>query len=343
MKCTIVVRSLNEADRLRLMLTALTRQTIPCEVIVANDGSIDDTVAVIAEFADQLDLRAIHNDRPHGRSAASNAGAAIATGDVLLFMDGDTLLAPDGAERHLDIHRRTPNAYARGANHHLRCTRFLRDPETASPQPGQEDRLARLSAAEREKLKVTAAQVRDSFGQDIVGRAAPGVYPGFGPARLYELERDALENHPDCSVLWAAAAGANVSMPRAAFLALGGFDPDIDNSEHRELALRMTLTGCVMKFVAGAHSYHLTHRSGWRDPLELADWERIFYQRHPILAVKLLAIFWAGIAQPSPVPPYARIANFAELEAAATGRNGIDYDAVRRMIPGLQDLGTVRC
>ena len=83
----------------------------------------------------------------------------------------------------------------------------------------------------------------------------------------------------------------------------------------------------------------MTHRTGWRNPLEDTRWEQIFYKRHPILAVKLLSVFWAGLSEPNPVPEEARIRSFPELAEAATGARGIDYDAVRRMIPNLQNLG----
>ena len=341
MNLSIVVRSLNEADRLRLMLASLTRQSISCEVVVVDDGSIDHTPAVIAEFGDRLHLRGIRHEEPRGRSGASNAGAAAATGDIVLFMDGDTLLAPNAAERHLETHRRASDVMVRGLTHHLRCTRFLLDPATASPQPGQEERLARLSDAERDALKVTVTQVRDSFDQ-IIERAAPGIYPGIGPSRLYELEREALQKHPDCSMLWAAASGSNFSVSREVFLGVGGFDERIDQNEHRELALRLSLSGLKLVLAADADTYHLTHRSRWRDPMQITDWEVIFYNRHPILAVKLLSVFWAGIASPSPVPAAARIENFLDLEHAASGRTGIDYDEVRRAIPGLPDLSVAR-
>jgi hypothetical protein len=87
-----------------------------------------------------------------------------------------------------------------------------------------------------------------------------------------------------------------------------------------------------------ARSYHLTHRGGWRDPLRETTWEQTFYRAHPILAVKLLSVFWASLSTRSPIPPDARIISLVELEIAARGDNGIDYDAVRRLIPDLPDL-----
>jgi hypothetical protein len=140
-------------------------------------------------------------------------------------------------------------------------------------------------------------------------------------------------------MLWAAASGSNFSVGREAFLQAGGYDERLDQNEHRELAFRLSLSGLTIVFAANADTYHLTHRTRWRDPMQLTDWEAIFYDRHPILAVKLLSVFWAGIASPSPVPAAVRIENFLDLERAANGQTGVDYDTIRRAIPGLRDLG----
>jgi hypothetical protein len=131
-------------------------------------------------------------------------------------------------------------------------------------------------------------------------------------------------------VLWAAASGSNQSVSRTAFLDAGGFDERLDINEHRELALRLCTAGARMAAVDGAFCYHLTHRSGWRDPLSETRWEQVFYAAHPILAVKLLAVFWAGLAPSRDLPPEARIDSLPALEAAARGGTGVDYDAVRR-------------
>src|SRR5690606_37376861 len=100
--------------------------------------------------------------------------------------------------------------------------------------------------------------------------------------------------------------------------------------------------GGRMGLVEGARSFHMTHRTGWRDPLRQTDWEAAFYRRHPILAVKLLAVFWASLAENSPVPPEARIVSLPDLERRALGTDGIDYDAVRELIAYLQPLTDTR-
>ena len=331
MSLSIVIRSRDEADRLRLVLASLTGQTGLTEVVVVDDGSTDHTPAVLAEAAPALPLVALRHAASRGRSAASNAGAAAATGDILLFLDGDTLAGPELVERHLAAHATTPCLIGRGEVFHLRCTRFLKDPEAASPRPGEEARLAGLPRAEIERMRVTRRQVLDDFAA-IDRRAEPGIYPGAGPRLLHALETEALRAEPGLRVLWAAATGANLSVSRADFLDAGGFDERLDINEHRELAFRLYEAGLRMRLVDGARSYHLTHRSGWRDPLAEPAWEDAFWRKHPVKAVKLLSVFWAGLAPGSRLPAEARIGSLAELEAAALTENGVDYDAARRAL-----------
>ena len=331
MRLSVVVRSRNEADRLRLTLASLQAQTVQPEVLVVNDGSTDHTSMVLAEVMGTIRLGIVTHSFPLGRSQASNAGAARASGDILLFLDGDTLAAPNLVERHLAAHRYLPNLIGRGETYHLRKTRFLKDPELATPQAGHEDRLARMNPEERRRLRVTKQQILKDF-LAIERSAEPGVYPGAGPRRLYELEMDALNNHTDCPVLWAAASGSNLSVSRRHFEKVGGFDPDIDLNEHRELALRLCQSGGRMRAVSGARTYHLTHRTGWRDPLKDLNWERAFLNRHPLEAVKLLSVFWASLSAGDLVPPDARITSLPALAAASRSENSVDYEEIRHRI-----------
>ncbi len=320
MKASVVIRSKDEADRLRLTLVSLACQTEPAEVVVVNDGSSDHTADVLADVPAGLDLKVVRHAKPAGRSAAANAGAEVATGDILIFLDGDTLAAPDFVARHMDRHREKPNLIVRGETYHLRCTRPFLDPETGTPKPGEEERVAKMSASERGRSLVTRAQISTDFAS-VDRRAQPGIYPGFGPRRLYDLEMEALRAPVDCGVLWTAASGANQSLSREAFIASGGFHPSISINEHRELALRLCLSGMSMTACEG-RSYHMTHRSGWRDPLEDLEWEDIFYAAHPRPDVALMPLFWQSLSELEAVPETARILSLPQLaEAAASVAN----------------------
>lgn len=93
MKISIIIPVLNEALCIGKTLEAL--QPLRArghEVIVVDGGSSDGSPDRAIPYADKI-LRA-----PRGRGRQMNAGASVATGDVLLFLHGDTLL-PDHGDR----------------------------------------------------------------------------------------------------------------------------------------------------------------------------------------------------------------------------------------------------
>ncbi|MDE8349754.1 MAG: glycosyltransferase [Acidocella sp.] len=329
MHASVVIRSKDEAGRLRLTLASLARQTVAAEIIVVNDGSGDHTSAVVAQAQSPSPLIYVTHREPQGRSAASNAGAARASGDVLIFMDGDTLAAPDLVEHHLQSHRLRAGVVVRGQTRHLRCTRYLADPEAGTPMPDEAARIARLPPHELARMRVTRADISDHF-DGILARSVEGIYPGAGPRLLYELEMDALLNHPGCEVLWAAAAGANMSVTAAMFREVGGFDAALSINEHRELAFRLCQAGGQMVAAIGARSFHMVHRAGWRDPLVEPGWEENFYRKHPVPAVALLTLLWRSLAPSPELPKAARIGSLPALAEAARRCAGIyGIEAVR--------------
>lgn len=336
MGLSVVVRTRNEADRLRLTLASLAAQSAPSEVIVVNDGSSDHTYDLVEEAARLSGVKAIHHKMSQGRSEAANSGARAAQNDVLLFLDGDTLAGPDLVRRHLHAHARSSGLIARGELLHLRGTRFLKDPELCIPQTHAKDKIERLSLAERDRLRITRSQIESSFAS-IDDRAEFGLYPGVGPRLLQALELEAIGQSPLCSVLWAAASGSNQSVPREAFLAVGGFNKALDINEHRELALRLCRAGLKMTVAEGARSYHMIHRGGWRDPLRERGWESTFYAAHPLPEVKLLSVLWASLAPNRRAPLSFRIDSLRALERAAKVLSGREIDDIRTAL-GLATL-----
>ena len=95
-RLTIVVPVLNEAAIIVAALQALAPlRHRGAEIIVADGGSRDGTARLAEPFADRIiTVR-------RGRGAPMNAGAALGTGDALLFLHADTAL-PVGADRLID-------------------------------------------------------------------------------------------------------------------------------------------------------------------------------------------------------------------------------------------------
>jgi rSAM/selenodomain-associated transferase 2 len=92
MKLSIILPVLNEADGIVDAIAALAPlRARGAEVVVADGGSSDATVALARPLADVVVTA------PRGRGKQMNAGAAASTGDVLLFLHADTRL-PDNAD-----------------------------------------------------------------------------------------------------------------------------------------------------------------------------------------------------------------------------------------------------
>jgi rSAM/selenodomain-associated transferase 2 len=90
---SIIMPVLNEAEHIVAALVALAPyRERGVEVIVVDGGSSDATM----QYAETLADRVI--SAPRGRASQMNAGAAIARGEVLLFLHADTAL-PQGADR----------------------------------------------------------------------------------------------------------------------------------------------------------------------------------------------------------------------------------------------------
>jgi glycosyltransferase involved in cell wall biosynthesis len=86
---SIIIPTLNEEAYLPGLLEAIRQQTHPpLEVIVADAGSADRTV----EIALQAGCRVVPGGRP---ARGRNAAAAVAQGDIFLFLDADVLPEPD--------------------------------------------------------------------------------------------------------------------------------------------------------------------------------------------------------------------------------------------------------
>jgi glycosyltransferase involved in cell wall biosynthesis len=109
-RCSVVITTYNWPRALQLALAALSRQKVlPHEVVVADDGSGQETRAVIRDAARDYPVPLRHSwieDRGFRVALARNRAIAATSGDYVLLLDGDMLAHPMFVADHQRAARR---------------------------------------------------------------------------------------------------------------------------------------------------------------------------------------------------------------------------------------------
>lgn len=99
MTTSIVIPVYNDPAGLRTTVDSLVDQSATdYEIVVADNGSTDETTDVAHEFARRDRVRHVVEDEIQGSYAARNAGIEAATGEVLGFVDADMWVGDDYVE-----------------------------------------------------------------------------------------------------------------------------------------------------------------------------------------------------------------------------------------------------
>ena len=113
---SIIVTTYNNSRALALVLAALERQTVrEFEVLVADDGSRPDTAALVAQHASRSRIpihHLWHPDVGFRKCTITNKAILAASGEYLIFFDGDCLPPSHCLENHLRAAR--PGSYLAG-------------------------------------------------------------------------------------------------------------------------------------------------------------------------------------------------------------------------------------
>jgi glycosyltransferase involved in cell wall biosynthesis len=111
---SVVIPSYNRSAIVERCVRALCAQTCAAaryEIIVSDDGSPDDTAAVVAALQQQFAGHAIvYLHQPNaGANRARNRAIGAARGGLLLFINDDTIAVPRMLEEHLAAHAEQPD------------------------------------------------------------------------------------------------------------------------------------------------------------------------------------------------------------------------------------------
>jgi len=107
MLLSVVIPTLNSANTIRYTLSSLFSNNLSrdvFEVIVVDNGSIDNTVDVAEKFPAK-----IYSCPIHGQGPARNLGISKAQGDIICFTDSDVIVPKDWLQKILDFFDTHPN------------------------------------------------------------------------------------------------------------------------------------------------------------------------------------------------------------------------------------------
>jgi len=104
-RISVIVTTYQRPRALDKVLASLASQAaMPDEIIVADDGSGPETAELVAAWQARLSCPLIHvwqADEGFRAAGARNRAVAAASGEYLIFLDGDCLVFPDFIQRHL--------------------------------------------------------------------------------------------------------------------------------------------------------------------------------------------------------------------------------------------------
>ena len=103
-RVSVVITSYNQKDYLIEALESVIRQTVrPHEIIVADDCSTDDSVALIHDYAKQYPgwIKGVFQQKNSGIPKNRNSGLRQVTGNYAAILDGDDLFVPHKLEQEM--------------------------------------------------------------------------------------------------------------------------------------------------------------------------------------------------------------------------------------------------
>jgi len=237
---SLIVPTYNRSNLLEytfrtLLLQGLSREHF--EVIIADDGSSDNTCEVINKYRDKLNVKYVfQEDRGYRPGSARNKAIRIAEGRLCLFMDAGILLNTDALERHIQFHREfganvAALGYIYGFDHEGEAEVKLKNMIDPDDPAGSIREIAKY-----EMYFDLREQHYTRYKDQIHSLPAPWIY------------------------FWTG----HVSVKREHLFKVGLFDEQFDGRwgvEDNDLGFRLYQSGVNIHLLRGAQSIHYPHSS----------------------------------------------------------------------------------
>lgn len=223
---SVVVATYNWPQALDCVLAGLSRQSWrKAEVIVADDGSRPDTAVLVQLWKERLGLPLVHAWQPDEGfrlSRVRNLAASMASGDYLVFIDGDCIPPATFLEDHARLARRGCFTGGRRAFLNPDATAAILDHRLDPAQAGPDDFIKRSHAGRRRRLPL-------------------------GPLRRVR------------PLTWKQVEGCNMAVWRDDFLRVGGFDEAFREYGHEDVDFALRLMRAGLRGVWATYAATLLH------------------------------------------------------------------------------------
>ncbi len=239
LKTTLLIATYNWPKALELVLLSAKKQSqLPDQIIIADDGSTNDTKVLIDSFKTQFSIPLVHvwqEDNGFRKAHILNKAVAQATGDYIIQVDGDCIMHPHFIKDHLQFV--TDNTYLFGSRVNI-----------------QKDYLDTLFSTKQTYFT--------AFSKGIKKRTRALHIPFL--SQLYKSS----------SVFSSKFRGCNTSYFKKDFVAVNGYNEDITGwgREDSELILRFHNIGLQARRLRyRGIVFHIYHNEKSRDRFEIND------------------------------------------------------------------------
>lgn len=227
MDATLIISTYNWPEALELVLLSVAKQRVmPKEVIIADDGSAQETKSLIHNIKKNFPIPLLHvwhEDTGFNKSTILNKAVASSNSDYIIQADGDCILHPSFVKDHLNFSKKGHYLFGSRVNiqkHYLKSLFFKKQIQF------------------------------NSLSKGIKNRTRAIYFPSL--TSLYKVRVNISSKYRGC----------NTSYYKSDFIAINGYNEDIKGwgREDSELALRFHNNGIRAKRLRySGIVYHIYH------------------------------------------------------------------------------------